>query len=131
VTLKDNQADNVRVSGNATAMSEPELLIQGRYNQLAGQGIIMYFNGNSLREIDVRRTAMSLYYLFEGGLPNGLNRSSGNGVTIRFADGKVESITIAENAEGRYVPEHLVEGRLEDYNLPGFRWIVEKPQPDR
>lgn len=130
VTLTDNSADNVRVSGRATAVSQTDAAIPGRYNQLAGQEIFMYFDGRKLKEIEVRRTAMSLYYLFEEGEPDGLNRSSGNGVTIMFKDGRVESIRILENVEGKYVPEHLVAGKEEEYNLPGFQWRSDKPVRD-
>lgn len=130
VNLRDERAENVRVAGNATAVSEAEVVLGGRYNQLAGQEIIMYFDGRRLGSIDVRLTATSLYYLFDEGRPNGLNRSSGNAVRISFDGGRVGAITISENAEGQYVPEHLVDGREGEYNLTGFQWRETRPARD-
>jgi hypothetical protein len=131
MTMRDGKAERVRVMGSAMAVSEADSLLGGRYNQLSGQEIIMYFEGNRLGRIDVNTTATSLYYLFEEGLPNGLNRSSGNQVSIRFLDGTIDSITLTENVEGKYVPERMVAGKEADYNLPGFRWRTDRPGPPR
>jgi hypothetical protein len=131
MTVRDGYADNVRVMGNALAVSEADSVLGGRYNQLAGQEIFMYFDANRLSRIEVHRTAISLYYLFEEGAPNGLNKSSGNEVTIRFLEGRLESIKLAENVEGKYIPERMVAGRESEYNLPGFRWRVDRPERPR
>lgn len=124
-------AENVRVMGDALAVSEADSVLGGRYNQLAGQEIILYFDENRLGRIEVRRMATSLYYLFELGRPNGLNRSSGNRVTMLFRSGRIESIALSESVEGKYVPEHLVRGKETEYNLPGFRWRDDRPERPR
>lgn len=131
MTMRGGKADRVRVMGDAMAVSEADSVLGGRYNQLSGQEIIMYFEENRLGRIEVVATATSLYYLFEEGLPNGLNRSSGNQVSIRFLDGAIQSITLTENVEGKYVPEPMVAGKEADYNLPGFQWRSERPEPPR
>ncbi len=128
MTFRDRFADNVRVMGNAMAVSEADSVLGGRYNQLAGQEIFMYFDANRISRIEVRRTATSLYYLFEDGAPNGLNKSSGNEVTILFLEGRLESIKLAENVEGKYVPERMVAGKESEFNLPGFRWRDDRPE---
>ena len=124
-------ADNVRVMGDALAVSEADSLLGGRYNQLAGQEIILYFNENRLGRIEVRQMATSLYYLFEQGRANGLNRSSGNSVTMLFLSGRIESIALAESVEGKYVPEQMVRGKESEFNLPGFRWRDDRPERPR
>lgn len=131
MSMRGGRADRVRVIGDALAVSEADSVLGGRYNQLSGQEIILYFDGNRMRRIDVLRTATSLYYLFEEGLPNGLNRSSGNEVTISFVDGRVHSIRLVENVEGKYVPERMVRGNEAEFNLPGFRWRTDRPGPPR
>ncbi|HLF14485.1 MAG TPA: hypothetical protein VI932_06320, partial [Bacteroidota bacterium] len=131
MTMRDRYADNVRVMGDALAVSEADSVLGGRYNQLAGQEIILYFDENKLSRIDVMRTATSLYYLFEEGAPNGLNKSSGNEVTILFLEGRIESIKLAENVEGKYVPERMVAGKESEFNLPGFRWREDRPERPR
>jgi lipopolysaccharide export system protein LptA len=129
--MRKGKAERVRVMGGAMAVSEADSVLGGRYNQLSGQEIIMYFEENRLGRIDVNTTATSLYYLFEEGLPNGLNRSSGDRVSIRFRDGTIDSITLTENVEGKYVPERMVKGKEADYNLPGFRWRTDRPGASR
>jgi lipopolysaccharide export system protein LptA len=131
MSMRGHAADHVRVMGNAIAVSEADSVPGNRYDQLAGQEIILYFDGNRLRTIDVIATATSLYYLYEEGRPNGLNKSSGDEVTIRFRDGRVESIRLAENVEGKYVPERMVKGKESEYNLPGFRWRTDRPERPR
>jgi hypothetical protein len=131
MVVRDGKPQQVRVMGDAMAVSEADSAAAGRYNQLSGQEIILYFDGNRLGSIDVLRTATSLYYLFEEGHPNGLNRSSGNRVTIRFREGGIDSITLTENVEGKYIPERMVAGKEPDYNLPGFRWRKDRPEPPR
>jgi lipopolysaccharide export system protein LptA len=129
--MRDGKPAKVRVMGGAMAVSEADSVLGGRYNQLSGQEIILYFEENRIGRIDVNSTATSLYYLFEEGLPNGLNRSSGNQVSIRFRDGAIESITLTENVEGKYVPERMVKGKEADYNLPGFQWRTDRPGSPR
>ena len=75
--------------------------------------------------------ATSLYYLFEQGRANGLNRSSGNSVTMLFLSGRIESIALAESVEGKYVPEQMVRGKESEFNLPGFRWRDDRPERPR
>jgi len=130
ITLRDNYPDHVRVMGNAVASSETLPPMEGRYDQLAGQEIILYFDSTKIREIDVWRTATSVYYVFENGLPNGLNKSSGNSIRMVFSDGRPLTISLAESVEGRYVPEPLVRGNEKEYDIPGFRWRKNRPSRD-
>jgi len=130
MTLRDNYPDRVRVMGNAVAASETSPAMEGRHDQLAGQEIILYFDSTRIREIDVLRTATSVYYLFEGGLPNGLNTSTGNAIRIVFSDGRPLTISLAESVEGRYIPEPLLRGNEKEYDIPGFRWKESRPDRD-
>ena len=131
LSVRDGKPEKVRVIGGALAVTEADSAAAGRYNQLSGQEIILYFGDERLDRIDVMTTATSLYYLFEEGKPNGLNRASGNEVSIRFRDGVVDTITLSENVEGKYVPENLVAGKELDFNLTGFRWRTDRPEPKR
>jgi len=131
MVLRDRTPERVRVMGNAVTASETVPPVPGRYDQLAGQEIILYFDSTKIREIEVRRTAISVYYLFEKGVPNGLNRSSGNSIRILFSEGRAHSISLAENVEGRYVPEKLLRGNEKEYDITGFRWRDDRPERGR
>ncbi|HLB00733.1 MAG TPA: OstA-like protein [Bacteroidota bacterium] len=131
MTLRDNYPDRVRVMGGAVAASETSPAMPARHNQLAGQEIILYFDSTRIRQIDVMRTATSLYYLFENGHPNGLNTSSGRSLRILFSGGRPISINLAESVEGRYIPERLLAGNEREYDIPGFRWRTDRPERAR
>lgn len=126
--LRDRQLETLYVRGHAIALSRADSVYAGRFNQLSGQEISMHYTARRIDHITVERTATSLYYLFEDGLPNGLNTASGDCVTIALTNGKIDRITIAGGCEGRYVPERLVRDREAEYNLEGFNWRKDRPR---
>src|ERR1051326_1610328 len=82
IKLLKRRLETVHVRGNAGAISRADSLEVKRFNQMTGQEITMRFADNKLQRIDVDRTATSLHYLFDGKTPNGVNRTSGDHVTI-------------------------------------------------
>jgi lipopolysaccharide export system protein LptA len=127
IKLKKRKLETVYVRGKATALSRADSLHLDRFNQMTGQEIILHFSESKIHRIDVDRTATSLYYLFDGGKPNGLNKTSGDYVTIVFVDGKIDKMKIIAGVEGQYFPEKMVKHRESDYNLQGFNWKKDRP----
>jgi len=89
---------------------------------MTGQEIILHFDADKIRQIDVNTTATSLYYLFDQGKPNGLNKTTGDHITMTFVEGKIDRISAITGVEGQYYPERLVKGRESIYNLDGFNF---------
>ncbi len=110
------------VRGHACAISEADTLFPNRLNQMTGQEMVIAFDSSRIRQIDDRKTATSLYYLFDERKPNGVNKTSGDQVVITFRGGKVDKLKVVGSVEGQYIPERQVEGREKEYNLPGFNW---------
>jgi hypothetical protein len=127
IKLKKRKLETVYVRGKATALSRADSLYVDRYNQMTGQEIILHFAESKIHRIDVDRTATSLYYLFDGEKPNGLNKTSGDHVAIVFTDGKIDKMKIIAGVEGQYFPEKMVKHRESDYNLQGFNWKKDRP----
>jgi len=127
IKLKKRKLETVFVRGRATAISRADSLYSNRFNQMTGEEIIMHFANDKIQQIDVDRTATSLYYLFDEGKPNGLNKTSGDQVTITFVDGKINKIKVLADVEGQYFPEKMIKGRESEYNLEGFNWREERP----
>lgn len=127
VTLESKRLRQVYVRGRAMAVSRVDSILSNRFDQLTGRELTMFFDGEKLQRIVADRNAISLYYLFEDGQPNGVNRSSGDRIEIDFEEGKTEKITIAKGVEGRYYPEPMISGREPIYNLDGFRWLPKRP----
>ena len=120
--------DRIVVMGEAFAVSRSDSAFPDRFDQLAGETITMKFHDRALRRIDVDVQALSVYYLYEDSAANGLNRASGDGITMTFADGRAKTIRVAGGVEGKYYPEPLVHRRERDYQLHGFSWRDDRPE---
>lgn len=120
--LVKRKLDRVYVRGRARAISEVDSVYPKRFNQMTGQEIVMNFNENKILWIHVNVTATSLYYLFDGRKPNGVNKISGDQVRITFLNGRIDKLKVTNSVEGQYYPERLVMGHESLYDLPGFNW---------
>lgn len=127
IFLKNKKLDRVVVRGNAFAGSRSDSLSRTRFDQMHGEVLHMLFQDQELNRMAVERQATSIYYLYEEGIPNGLNRSSGDRLMVAFNEGKVGSINIYGGVEGRYVPENLVREREFEFVIPGFEWREGRP----
>jgi len=128
VRLANKRLSSVYVKGRAMVVSQADSVHRNRFDQLTGRVLTMYFSGNKLAQVDVERNATSLYYLFETSRPNGANKSSGDRILIEFLDGKVDRIKVVGGVQGQYVPEKIIVGREQEYNLDGFRWFDVRPR---
>jgi hypothetical protein len=122
IKLKQRKPQTITVQGDAFAVSRADSLYPARFNQMSGMEIILNFAGSTIERIDVERTATSLYYLFDGREPNGLNKASGDRVTILFDEGRLNELKVIAGPEGQYLPEKMVRHKESEYNLPGFNW---------
>jgi lipopolysaccharide export system protein LptA len=126
IKLKKRKLESVFVEGRACAISRADSIHLKRFNQMTGQEIVMHFDKDKLQQIDVDRTATSLYYLFDKGKANGMNKTSGDHVTITFSNGKIDKLKVVGGIEGQYFPEKLILNKEKEYNLPGFNWRDKK-----
>lgn len=138
VKLKDRKLKTIFVNGRAFAISLSDTNYHNRFDQMQGITMLVNFNNGNIDNIIVRTTAKSLYYLYEENLseidttikkltPNGLNITTGDQIVIFFKDKKVESIKVSGGVEGKYIPENMVKGKEETYNLEGFNWRTDRP----
>lgn len=127
VHTDDNRLKSVYVKGRGMAISRPDPSYPTRFDQLTGRELELHFREEKLHQIIVNRNATSLYYLFDEGNPNGVNKSTGDRIVIDFDDGTIENIRVIGGVEGRYYPEQLIFRREELQNLEGFRWVAERP----
>lgn len=131
IQLAHRKLQTVYVRGNAYAISRADSSLKERFNQMSGEEIIMHFTDDKVRQIDVDRTATTLYYLFDEGKPNGANKTTGDHITMTFREGKIDQIKVLAGVEGEYFPEKLVRDRERDHNLNGFIWREDRPVKGR
>jgi hypothetical protein len=115
------------VVGNAFAASRSDSAFPARLDQMIGETMVIRFAARRLQRIDVDSRAVSLYHVYEDSLANGLNKTSGDRITMMFEAGRARSIRVAGGVEGQYFPENMVERREEEYALPGLRWRGDRP----
>jgi lipopolysaccharide export system protein LptA len=115
------------IRGRTFALSLSDSAYPGRYNQLTGRKIEMYFAENKLQKMIVDQNATSLYFLYDGKEPNGCNRTSGDVITMTFLSGKIDIIRIVKGIEGMYYPENMVAKKEGKYNLEGFGLRSDRP----
>jgi hypothetical protein len=127
IALKKRRLEAVYVRGSAFAISTADSLYPARFNQMSGEEIVFRFDSSKIRQIDVDKTATSLYYLFDDGKGNGMNKTTGDHVTISFHDGKFDKLRASSGVEGQYVPEKMIRFKESDYNLRGFNWRDRRP----
>lgn len=127
VYLKNRRLDVVHVMGNAFAASQSDSLRPDRFDQLAGEEMLMYFGAKGMQRMEVLTRARSLYHLYEDTTANGLNRITGDRIVMEWDDGKISTIRVFGGVEGTYIPENLLAGKEREYDLPGFTWRTDRP----
>jgi len=134
IQLQERKLREVFVEGNAFAISRSDTLPDQkspsptRFNQLTSQRMTLSFVDEELEHISADGTAISVYFLYEDGVPNGVNRASGDKIIVVSREGRAERINVIGGTEGKYYPENLVAGSESSYNLPGFRWRTDRPR---
>lgn len=131
VFLKKRALDRVLVGGAAFAISRSDSLFPDRYDQITGDRLSMEFVVKKLRTIDVVTHAISVYHVYEDSLGNGLNRTSGDRIIMKFEGGKLETIHVYGGVEGQYFPENMVRTKEEEYRIPGFLLRSSRPRRDQ
>ena len=127
LTLEQKRLKSAIVRTRAFVVSQSDSAYPMRYNQLTGRMITLKFENNKLQETYVERNAISLYFLYNDTLPNGVNKTSGDYIIMNFNDGKPKTIHVSKGIEGSYYPENLVEKDETKYNLDGFQLYTNRP----
>jgi lipopolysaccharide export system protein LptA len=116
--------DEIYVSKSAFAVQSNENFPE-RFDQISGVFMHMKFLNNEINFIQVDTNAASIYYVYDGGNPNGANRSDGEVIVLFFADKKVDKVKVFVKPRGTYFPENLINPS--ELRLLGFRVRTNKP----
>ncbi len=125
--LKENRLTEATVRNRAFVISQSDSLFPERYNQLTGRWIHMMFHENKLRETTVDRNAISLYFLYEDSVGNGVNKTSGDRIFMAFDEGRPRTIRVFSGIEGTYFPENMLRRDPSQFNLEGFQLRSDRP----
>jgi len=124
VGLLEKKLRTIEVVENAFAVTEGKA--PQRYDQLAGNRLLFDILRDTVRQIRAEGGASSIYFLYDGDIPDGVNRTSGDTIAVAFAAGRATRIKIfgrRTRNEGEYFPETMVWGQEAVFRLQGFRLL--------
>lgn len=119
IYMNDSTIDYAHVIQFAFAV---EHLDSTYYNQLKGSDLKAYFEGQSVRQIDVEGNAESIYYPLDGdGSKIGLNETKSGFLTIWLKDNKLDKLKIWPSPQGNLIP--IPDLQPDQKTLKDFYWF--------
>jgi lipopolysaccharide export system protein LptA len=126
IHLRENQIRLLEVFNNSFLLSQsPEYPF--RFDQISGERIFIFFEDGKLYKTEVYDGVLSIYYMYEEGLPNGLTRSSSQTATINIEDSEVTEVRLYGSPKSEYYPENQVKGKELEFTLPRFKTYGSRP----
>jgi lipopolysaccharide export system protein LptA len=116
----ENAPDELRLTRNSFIISKQD---SNRFDQIKGKEMIGYVAANQLSRIDVNGNGQTLYYAIEKEEIIGLNRAESSKISIRFKEGKINTITFLKAPEGELKP--MTQLTEDDKKLKGFDWKID------
>lgn len=118
IYMNDSTIDYAHVIQFAFAVQH---LDSSYYNQLKGNDLKAYFEGQTVRQIDVEGNAESIYYPLEGdGAKIGMNETKSGFLTIWVKENKLEKLKIWPTPLGNLTP--IPDLKPEQKTLKDFYW---------
>lgn len=111
--------DELHLSRNSFIISKQD---SNMYDQIKGKDMVGYIINNKLNNIEVDGNGQTLYYAREKEQIIGLNRAESSKISIRFREGKINTISFLKAPEGELKP--LLDLTEEDKKLKGFDWKI-------
>lgn len=112
--------DELHLTRNSFIISKQDT---NMYDQIKGKDMVGYIINNKLNNIEVDGNGQTLYYARDKEQIIGLNRAESSKISIRFRDGKINTISFLKAPEGELKP--LPELTEEDKKLKGFDWKIQ------
>lgn len=116
--MNDSTIDYVHVPTSAFVVQE---VSPGYYNQLGGNDLKAYFDGESIEHIDIDGNAESIFYpLEQDSSMIGLNYTQSSYLSIWLKEGKLDKLKIWPNPSGKMTP--IADLTPEQKTLKKFAW---------
>ena len=109
--------DELHLTNSAFIISSQDSVM---FDQVKGKNMIGYIVENRLQRIDVDGNGQTLYYARDKGNVIGLNRAESSKISLKFSEGKINTISFHTMPEGKLTP--IPQLSDEERRLPGFDW---------
>ncbi|GAB4295567.1 MAG: hypothetical protein Kow0098_17940 [Ignavibacteriaceae bacterium] len=127
IFLEDNRIKMLNVFGNAFLLSQNKIYPE-RFDQSRGDSIKLTFRNEELIKAEFFGNVLSIYYLYEDDLPNGLTKSSARNAVIEFEENEVAAVKLYGLPASEYYPEIKVKGKERAFTLPAFIHYTNRPK---
>lgn len=128
IYLEKDKLKSIFAYNNAFAGTRDDSLNLDRINQIAGNTIQLFFEGDSIKLLLSTGEARSLYFMEGEEGPEGAARNGSDTIVINISEGKAEFIKWLGGVQGEYYPEHLIYNKIKEYFLPNYRWSETRPR---
>lgn len=107
--IQDKKIDRAKISGYATVTAKVDTLspVDQRIDLLLGEEIFIVLKGNDIDSVRISGRATSFYHVIEDSVYEGLNKSLGDTIIMKFKDGELARVRIKSSpgsTEGVYLP---------------------------
>ncbi|MEI7811150.1 MAG: OstA-like protein [Ignavibacteria bacterium] len=126
IFLMKNHLDRINVFNNSFVVSKNKTCGL-RYDQISGDSLTMYFDTSGINHTDVTGNVLSIYYMYDNDIPNGLTKSSAQRAKIIFKKKLVGEVKLYVSPVSEYYPEMLVDKNELTFTLPAF--VIYKNRP--
>jgi lipopolysaccharide export system protein LptA len=123
----EKKLDSLQIFGNAFIIEKDSLSSDG-YNQIVGSELYGDFHDGALKNLDVIKNTMVIYYLYsDSGELIGINKTICSALDIVFNNNEINEISFYVSPDGEVFPEEKIDRNLR--KLKGFLWrINERPE---
>ena len=126
IYLRENKIRLLDVDMNSFLLSQNQNY-RDRYDQISGNRIAIFFEEGDINKTEVYGGVLSIYYLYEDSLGNGLTKSSSQDAVISFSDDQVSEVRLYGSPASEYYPENQVLGKELQFTLPLFNLRKNRP----
>ncbi|MDB4609170.1 OstA-like protein [Flavobacteriaceae bacterium] len=123
----EKKLDSLQIFGNAFIIEKDSLSSDG-FNQIVGSELYGDFHDGALKNLDVVKNTMVIYYLYsDSGELIGINKTICSALDIVFDNNEINEISFYVSPDGEVFPEEKIDRNLR--KLKGFLWrINERPE---
>ncbi len=123
ITLKNNSIDKVELKRQAFVISPSG---KGHYNQIKGNNMTNWFDGDRLRRAEVIGNTELVYFVKDDkGKYKGINITRSSRMTFQFSNDSIDEVRFYKNPESD-VHEYLAGIDPSGFHLEGFSWFMDR-----
>lgn len=128
IYLEDEELNLIDIRNESLVLSFKEGY-DNRYDQISGDSLKMHFNDQGLTRTDVFGNVLSIYYIFEDEVANGVLKSSSQRAKLFFGENQISDVRLFGSVKSEYHPEEMIKGKEMEFLLPTF--IIYENKPDK